>query len=76
LSLNDEEVDELVDISNHGVEGLFRDSVVLAGADLASQAIVQKCLSGNLSRDSNTENHPSQLEGPPENIQIPNREDE
>jgi hypothetical protein len=76
LSLNDEEVDEFVDVSDHGVKSLSGDGVVLAGTDLGSQAAVQDRLSSNLGGHGDTENHPGKLESPSENIKIPNREDE
>lgn len=76
LSLNDEEVDELVDISDHSVKSLSWDSVVLAGADLGSQAVVQEGLSGDLSGDGDAQNHPGKLESPAEDIEVPNREDD
>jgi len=75
LGLDDEEVDELVDITNHGVKGLPGDGVVLAGPDLGSQAAVQDRLAKNLGGDGDAEHHPSKLESPTEHIEIPNRED-
>lgn len=75
LSLNDKEVDELVDIADHGVESLAGNSVVLAGADLGSQTAVQDRLAGNLGGHGDAEDHPGKLESPSENIKIPNRED-
>jgi len=34
LSLDDKEVDELVDIANNEVESLLRDGIVVAGTEL------------------------------------------
>lgn len=76
LGLNDEEVDELVDIANQSVECFPRNSVVLAGAELSREAVVQEGLPGDLGSDGDAENHPGELETPTHNIQVSNREDE
>lgn len=74
LGLDNEKVDELVHISNHRVKGLSRDRIVLAGAELSSQAVVQERLSDNLSGNGDAEHHPRELEAPSEEIQVPKRE--
>lgn len=76
LGLNDEEVDQLVDVTNHGVEGFPRHSVVLARADLGREAVVQEGLPGELGGECDAEDHPGELEAPAHNIKVPNREDE
>lgn len=75
LRLDDEEVDELVDISNHHLESLARNGVVLAGAELGGEAVVQKGLPGDLGGNGDSENHPGELESPANKIKVPNRED-
>ncbi len=76
LSLDDEEVGKLVDVANHGIEGLAGHRVVFARAELASQAAVHDSPAGNLGSDGDAEHHPRELEAPSQHIQVPNREDE
>jgi len=76
LSLNDEKVDELVDIANHGIERLLRDRVVPPRAKLSRKTIVHESLSSDLRGDCDGKDHPCKLEGPPEDIEVPNREDQ
>lgn len=49
LSLNDEEVDELMDISNQRVESLLGNGVVLLWANLGSETGGEESLSNSLS---------------------------
>lgn len=62
LSLNDKEVDELVDISDQSVEGLAGDGVVLARTQLAGQTVAKDGLTGDLSEDGDAQSHPGELE--------------
>lgn len=62
LSLDDEEVEKLMDVPNKGVKSLPRERVILARSQLGSQAIVQEGLSSNLSKDGNTKGNPRQLQ--------------
>lgn len=76
LGLNDEEVDQLVDIANNGIESLTGNSVVAAGTELASKTSVHDGLAGNLSGNSDAKDHPGKLEAPSQQIQVSNRKDE
>lgn len=76
LSLNDEEVDELVDVANNGVQGFLGNSVVAAGTELGDKAAVEEDLSGRFGGNGGEQGQPSDLEGPAEQIEVPNREDE
>lgn len=76
LSLNDEEVDELVDISDKRVEGLLGNGIVFLWADLGGEASREEGLSSNLSQHSDTQNHICKLEAVSENIEVSGGEDE
>lgn len=76
LGLDDEEVDQLMDVADHSVEGFPRHGVVLPGAELGREAVVQETLSGELGGDGDAKNHPGELETPAQHIEVPNREDE
>lgn len=75
LSLNDEEVEKLVDVSDQAVEGFARNGVVSAGAELGSEAVVKDKLSGSFSGDGNGQSHPRELESPANNIEIASGDD-
>jgi len=55
LSLNHEEVDELVNIADSAVQGLTGNRVVLAWADLRSKASVKDELASGLSDNGSEE---------------------
>lgn len=76
LSLDDKEVDELVDIPNKNVKSLARDGVVAARSDLSGQTLVEDNLANNLSGNGHTKNHPRNLETPSEDVEVSSREDE
>lgn len=76
LGLNDEEVDELVDITNHSIESLAGNSVVSAGSDLGSKTVVEDNLANNLGGNGNTQDHPGELECITDDIEISSREDQ
>ena len=76
LGLNDEEVDELMNVANGSVESLLGNRVVLAGPELCREAVVHEELASRLGRDGDGEDHPCELEGPPEDVEVPNRENE
>jgi hypothetical protein len=75
LGLDHEEVDELVHVPDHGIEGFPRHHVVLSRSNLRREAIAKDHLARHLSRDGGAKHHPRQLEEPPEYIEVPNRED-
>lgn len=76
LGLDDEEVGQLVDITNQDIEGLAGDGVVSTGAKLAGDACVHNQLTSNLGGDCDAQDHPRKLEAPSQHIEISNREDE
>ncbi len=76
LALNDKEVDELVDVANHAIEGRSRDGVVAAGTHLRGQSVAENELTGSLGADGDGERHPRQLERPADDIEVSGGEDE
>lgn len=76
LGLNDEEVDELVDISNQRVQCLLGNSVVLLGANLGSETGGEESLSNSFSQNSDTQNDVCKLEAVSDDIEVSGREDE
>lgn len=58
LSLNDKEVGELVNITDHAVDGVAGDGVVSARAKLRGKAVTEHKLAGGLGGDGNSEGHP------------------
>jgi hypothetical protein len=76
LGLDNEKVDELVHIANQRVEGLLGDGVILSGSQLGREAVVQNSLARNLGGNGNSQHHPSELETPPQKIEVPKREDQ
>lgn len=75
LGLNNEEVDKLVDVSHQGVDGLARDLVVLPGAELRGDAVVEEGLPKDLGGDSGAESHPAELEAPSDYVEVAGGED-
>lgn len=76
LGLDDEEVDQLVDITDDHVEGLAGDGVVSAGTKLTGNTSIHDSLAGNLGGDGNAQDHPRKLEAISQHVEVPNREDE
>lgn len=76
LSLNDKKIDKLMNVTDHGVQGLARDSVVLAGTKLAGETSVHNRLADDFGSDGDAKDHPSELESPSQHIEVSNREDE
>jgi hypothetical protein len=65
-----------VDITESGVQGLPWQSVVLAWANLRSKALGEDGLASKLSQHGDTKNHPGELEGISEDIEVTSGEDE
>ena len=65
-----------MNIANHGVKSLSWNGVVSAGSDLSSETIVENKLAGNLGGNSNTQDHPRELESIADNIEISSSEDQ
>lgn len=65
-----------MDVADHGIKRFSRNGIVLAGAELCREAAVQDGLPGDLGGDGDAEGHPGELENPPQNVEVPNREDE
>ena len=76
LSLDNDEVDQLVNIANNDIESLAGNSVVAAGTKLASKTGVHDGLAGNLSGNSDAKDHPGKLEAISQQIEVSNRKDE
>lgn len=76
LGLNDEEVDQLVHISYHAIERLSRNHVVLARAELGSEAVLNHQLPNDLGGNGAGQHHPGQLEAPSDDVEVPGGEDE
>lgn len=75
LSLDDEEVDELVNIANSAVKSLLGNSIILARAQLSGEALVENGPAGNFGGNGGTKDHPGELETQAEHIKVPNKED-
>jgi hypothetical protein len=75
LRLNDEEVDELMNITNRVVNGLPRQDVVFSWANLRCKTLLEEHLARNFSRHRDTERHPGELEGISEQVQVSASED-
>lgn len=76
LSLDDEEVDELVDVANSAVQGLARDCVILARTELRCKTIAKNQLTSHLGSDSDAEGHTGQLERPSDDIEVARGKDQ
>ncbi len=76
LGFDDEEVDQLIEITGHAVQGLLWQGVVSAWAELRDETGVEESLSGNLSGSGQTECHPGDLEGITKEIEVASTEDE
>lgn len=76
LGLNNKEVDELMDIANHTINGFAGDGVVFAGSNLRGEAIVNDQLASSLSCDGDTEGNPRQLQAPSNDVEVASSEDE
>lgn len=71
LGFNQEEVDEPVGIADQAVKGLARKRIVLARAELGSQAIVKDQLAGDLCRNGGGQDHPRESESPADEAEVP-----
>lgn len=76
LSLDDEEVDEFVNIANHGLKSLAGDSVVSAGSNLRRKAIVEHKLARAFRCNRDAQNHPAELESPSDHVKITSGKDD
>jgi hypothetical protein len=76
LRLDDEEVDELVHITNPSIEVLPRNGVVLARSELGGQAVFENGLTSNLSEDGDAQCHPCNLEKVSRHVDVSGRKDE
>lgn len=65
-----------MNVANQSIEGLSRNSVVLAGPELSRKTIAKDGLSGELGKDSDAQRHPCELEGVSDNIKVSNHEDQ
>lgn len=75
LRLNDEEVDELVHITQTGIERLLGNGKVLARAELRRQTDGQQCLTGNLCKHGNSQDITRALECITEQVQVAHAKD-
>lgn len=76
LSLNDEEVEKLVDVADQGIERLARHGKVLAGAQLRRQSLAHDGLANNLGENRHAEGHPGQLERVADHIKVSSQEND
>lgn len=70
LRLNNKEVDELMNITQSGIQSLLWKSVVLSWANLGGETMGEQSLASNLSNNRDTQGHPCKLEGITKNIEI------
>lgn len=76
LGLNNEEVDKFVNITNHCIESFARNGIISAGPDLSGETIVQHNLASDLGSHGDTQDHPGQLKGPSQDIEISSSENQ
>ncbi len=76
LGLNYEEIDELMNVSNHGVKSFFGHNVVLSRTNLACKTLREQSLANDFSCHGNTKGHPGQFEGISKEAEISGTEDE
>jgi hypothetical protein len=76
LGFNNEEVDELMEISSERIKGLLWEGVVFSWADLGDETMVEQSLSSCLSQNSNQKSHPCKLHSITQDIKVSGREDE
>lgn len=75
LSLNDEEVDEFMNITDGGINSLTGQRVVLAGSQLRCKAVTEDGLSSNLGEHGSAQDHPCELEEVSDNVKVSNGKD-
>lgn len=75
LGLDNEEVDELVNVADHGIERFTGNRVVLAGSQLGGQTLVEDGLSGNFGKNRNAQGHPCELEAVSQEIEVSSHKD-
>jgi hypothetical protein len=76
LRLNDEEVDELIEVTSDAIEGRLGNSEILLWAKLGRQALAKDGLTKHFRCNCNPKSHPCKLEAIPENVKVPGSEDE
>lgn len=76
MGLDHKEVDKLMDVADDGVKSLSGDGVVLARAQLGSQAVAKDRLPGSLGKNGDTQSHPGKLEAVSEKVEVSSREDD
>lgn len=75
LGFDHDKVDELMGITDERVDGGAGDSVVSAGAQLCSDALVEKKLANRLGRNSDSQSHPGQPKAVTGDINVSEGED-
>ena len=75
LELNDEEVDQLLQVTSHAVQSLARDGVVLLWPHLGSHALAERHPTGNLGGGSDTEHDPRQAKAVADDRKVAESED-
>lgn len=68
LGLDDEEVNQLVNITDQNIQGIAGNGVIATGTKLASETRVHNQFAGNLGGDCDTQDHPCKLEAPSQHI--------
>ena len=75
LDLDDEEVDQLLEVLERGLEELAVDDEVAAGAERRREALVEHELADTLGDRGHAQDHVQDLEAPPEERKVAERED-
>ena len=63
-------------VADHGVDRLARQLIVLLGAQLGGDAVVEQRLAGDLGGDGGAEGHPGELEAPSHDVEVARGEDQ
>lgn len=76
LSLDNEEVDKLMNIANNSVKSLARHKVVLTRADLRGKALVEDKLASDLGGDSDAQGQVRQAKRPADDVEVAGSKDQ
>jgi len=76
LRLDNKEVNELVNITQDGIEALLGKSIVLSWANLGDESVGEQSLSSGLRNNGDSQGHVCKLEGISQDVEVPGSEDE
>lgn len=76
LGLDNKEVDQFMDITNHGIQRVLGNREVFSWTELGGQASGENSLAGEFGQDSDTKSNPGELEEVSEDVQVSCSKDE